>query len=349
MTSQTSFGTLSEFLLQAGTEYFVIDVSRTRRFIDNQTFFDYETNKMPYASPRQGNAWLCVVFWNKQLNQDHYMWFLKLPIDEQSLLMQAARDQFLHIVTEALGQQLQNINEKRAQLPENPFVFIPNQQLLADVNAMIRHHLNISRPEGAGRALNYLKAPNIQAWSELSVQDISDLAITVHNEDVQAALLRHLEILPHPVCVCLCSSFEGIELPSALIDAILDYHQRCEQSVASMLLRSLASSRTTEVDQYIRSLVSGDEVLDTETLIVIAGRHWQALSPEAQETSDSLSQYFEKVAIAEPTYALFRGIFADMVQIPALRVFLLAMIRDQRQSEMLKSAISTLFDQRHNA
>lgn len=357
MSSSSSFGTLSEFLLQAGTEYFVIDLSRTRNVIDNQLFFDYETNKLPYATPRQGNAWLCVVFWNKQMNQEHYMWFLKLPIDEQSLLQQAARDQFLHIVTEALGQQLQNVDQKQAQLPDNPFVFIPSQQLLADCNALIRHRLGLPQRASVKQALNYIKAPNVQPWSTLSVQDMSDLAIMIDQDEVQQAFVQNLEILPQPVCVCLCSAFEGIKLPQLVQERLLNFHPHCDSSLAPMILRALASSRSDTVDKYIQKLIASENMLDTETLVVIAGRHWQALSPErafeqpsstvekGSTDSNLLALYFDKVAKADGNFALFRGIFTDMVQLPSLRVFLLALLRSEHDYDALKKASATLFTQ----
>lgn len=349
MASPKSFGTLSEFLLQAGTEYFVIDVSRTRGIIDSQTFFNYETNKTPFASPRQGNAWLCVVFWNKQVNKEHYIWFIKLPIDEQSLLQQAARDQFLNIVTDALGQQLQNMGSTQAQIPDNPFIFTPSQQLLADCNALIRHQLGFPARDAVKTALAYLKAPDVQPWSELSVQDISDLAITIHNQSVQDAFVQNLEILPNPVCTCICSSFEGITLPISVQRSLIDYHQRCESNIAPMLLRALASCRSETVNKYIESVIRNNDALDTETLVVIAGRHWQVLSPELSTTGDLLAIYFEKLALADTSHALFRGVYADMVHLPALRVFLLAMIRDPGLSDTLKSAVSTLFEKEQKA
>jgi hypothetical protein len=355
MTSPQSFGTLSEFLLQAGTEYFIIDVSRTRHFLDKQTFFDYENNSAPYATPRQGHAWLCIVFWNKQLNQEHYIWFVKLPVDEQSLLVQAAINQFLQIVTSALGQQLQSIDSKSAELPENPFVFTPSQQLLADCNASIRHHLALAERPGMQKALNYLKAPNIQPWNELSLQDMSDLAVQIERSDVEQAFVQNLEALPKAVCLCLLSSFEGLNLPMSVQQSLLSYHGRCEADLAPMVLRALASSRSVEVNTYVQELIKDNQPLDVESLIVIAARHWQVLSPEnaintedSKHSEDYLRLYFEQVAAADPSYALFEGVFADVVKIPALRVFLLALMRSDLKNPVLSEAVNTLINKTAN-
>lgn len=362
MIKTSSYGTLSEFLLQAGTEYFVIDVSRTRQIIDNQLVFDCELNKIPFPTPRQGHAWLCVVFWNKQINQEHYIWFLKLPVDEQSLLVQAARDQFLHIVVTALGKELEQMESQQAELPENPFVFTPNQQQLADCNATIRDYLKLPHRAEIKTAINYLKAPSIQPWDSLAVQDISDLALQMAcvqaedkakttsakelQQEIEKAFIQNIEVLPSPVCVCLFSALEGCRISAACIDCLLDYHNQCESSLAPMVLRALASSQTNKVSDYIHKLITSEQSLDLETLVVIAGRHWQLLVPDEHSQHDYLSLYFEKVIQADESHALFRGIFADLVQLPQLRLFVLAMLRSQTQSDNLNKAIASLFDQK---
>jgi hypothetical protein len=365
MIKTSSYGTLSEFLLQAGTEYLVIDVSRTRQIIDNQVLFDCELNKIPFPTPRQGHAWLCVVFWNKQINQEHYIWFVKLPVDEQSLLMQAARDQFLHIVVTALGKELEQMESQQAELPENPFVFAPNQQQLADCNATIRHSLKLPHRAEIKAAVNYLKAPNVQPWDSLAVQDISDLALQMTRaqtdeeaqasvaealqQEIEHAFNQNIEVLPSPVCVCLFSTLEGCRISESSIDCLLDYHSRCESSLAPMVLRALASSQTHKVRDYIHSLISNEQSLDLETLVVIAGRHWQLLVPDVNSKHDYLTLYFEKVIRSDTSYALFRGVFADLVQLPQLRVFVLAMLRSQTQSDNLNKAIASLFDHKAGA
>nr|WP_136251654.1 DUF3549 family protein [Ningiella ruwaisensis] len=344
-----SWGTLSEFLLQAGTEYFIIDVSRTRCLLDNQRFFEIELNKCPYPHPRQAHAWFCIVFWNKQLSHDHYMWFLKLPIDEQGLLQQAARDQFLHIVVDALGKELQNAASQQAQLPENPFVFAPSQQLLADCNAFICQKLGLAKRSGFHQALRYLKAPNIQKWDELTVQDMSDLALEINSSEVSDAFVTHLSSLPHPVLVCLCSTFEGVRLNDEVQNSLINYYANADRAIAPTIIRALASSQTKKVKRFIDALILDDAALDTESLVVIAGRHWQLLSPERDNegtglNTDLLLAFFGKVASVDKSFALFRGLFADLVQIPELRVFILAMLRDESLKPSLKRAVQSLFD-----
>ncbi|WP_395344549.1 DUF3549 family protein [Ningiella sp. W23] len=356
MSTTKSFGTLSEFLMQAGTEYIIYDISRARRLVSNQEFFDYELNNEPFPTPRQAHAWLCIVFWNKQIRnknneQEHYIWFIKLPIDERGLIMQAARDQFLHIVVEALGQDMQRADEKQAQLPENPFVFAPSQQQLADCNASIRKQLKLPEREGFSKAKHYISAPSVQSWNDLSVQDMSDLAVNINAPEIANALAQNFDILPTPVAICLCSTFEGIPLPPRVSDSLLAYHTRCETSLAPMVLRALASTNTVTVDKHIEALIL-EKNLDTETLIVIAGRHWQRLIPNGKtdDLADSLlASYLEQLANADSSYALFKGVFADLVRLPSLRTFLLAMIRQPLGKDALQLAVTHLLSEAESA
>ena len=63
MSNPASISTLSEFLLQAQTQYIVFDLGRGIRKIDNQTFFEWENQQTPCQFPRQDNAWFCITFW----------------------------------------------------------------------------------------------------------------------------------------------------------------------------------------------------------------------------------------------------------------------------------------------
>ena len=124
----SQINTISEFLLQAGTEYRVFDMARAIRPIEAQLFLEIESGTVPAPYPRQQHAWFGILFFNKQMSNERYIWFVKLPLDEQGLVIGAARQQFLQIVVEALGQTLDKQNNPNNQLPENPFTFVPNQQ-----------------------------------------------------------------------------------------------------------------------------------------------------------------------------------------------------------------------------
>ena len=49
---------------------------------------------------------MVLVFWSPTLPDKHYIWFLKFPLDEQGLLVQAARDEFLSMLLERVGESM---------------------------------------------------------------------------------------------------------------------------------------------------------------------------------------------------------------------------------------------------
>ena len=160
----SQINTISEFLLQAGTDYRVFDMARGIRPLESQVFLEIENATIPAPFPRQQHAWFGVLFFNKKISDERYIWFVKLPLDEQGLVIGAARQQFLQIVVEALGQSLDKQNNPNNQLPENPFTFVPNQQQLADFNSIGRVELEIPLSEHLNLVEQYLATPERHDW-----------------------------------------------------------------------------------------------------------------------------------------------------------------------------------------
>lgn len=344
MTQAQQINTLSEFLLQAQTQYIVFDLGRGIKPIENQQFFDWENQLAPCAYPRQEHAWFCICFWNESESHERYIWYIKLPLDENGLLIQAARNQFLEIVVTALGSQLQHTSNEEAQLPENPFVFQPNQQQLADCNAHIRKALKQTRV-GGNKVFQYMQAPSVQDWQVLSVQDIADYVSASDSSDscpVQLALAKHLKNLPAPMLSCLFASLECIKINEFLTKTIIDFYSSCKEPVLRHLsLRSLSYCGPLNVslaNNFVKQLISQEEALDIETLVLIAGRYWHILNEESY-----LLLYMDKVAAIDGSYALFLGIYADLVKVPSCRESMLGLLRNTKRSDLVSQGIGKLF------
>ncbi|MBF7072262.1 DUF3549 family protein [Glaciecola sp. MH2013] len=338
MTAQT-INTISEFLLQAGTEYRVYDMGRGIEAVDAQLFMNLENNLLPVPCPRAGYAWFGLVFWNKSLSHEQYIWFVKLPIDERSLIVQAARNQFLETVVEALGRELENTNAKGAQLPENPYVFTPSQQQLADFNALIRKELLLSARLGLSKAIAYIKSPSIQTWEDLALQDIADLAVNIDRKDIEHAIHKNLTSLPVQVLTALCSSFENIEIDTVLSDKLISLFEGARYAeIQHMALRGLKRSKNSQqVTQFLHELIERGHP-DTECLVIIAGRHYRLLAQESL-----LRSYLLKVIEHDSSYELFKGIYSDLVQVPDTRFALLTLMRQNDLPTPLSEAIASLY------
>ena len=92
----TEITTLSQFLSTANTQFQVYDLGRRVQNIDMMAFHQIESLATPYPYPIQGHAHFAIVFW--QAEQQPYIWFIKLPLDEQGLLSPAPRQQFIKMI-----------------------------------------------------------------------------------------------------------------------------------------------------------------------------------------------------------------------------------------------------------
>ncbi|MFC3121916.1 DUF3549 family protein [Agaribacter flavus] len=344
MTHPRTISTISEFLLHAGTEYMVIDLSRGFHLLDNQEFFEYENNSIAFPRPRQGHAWLCIMFWNKQLNAEHYIWYIKIPVDEHSLLVSAARDQFLQIVVTSLGQAADNQKSLERGLPDNPFVFTPSQQMRANCSALLKQAL--LNKEGnfnaetlkAYPAYTYLNAPRESTWEYLSIQNIADLLVFAEQADIRSALIQNVKHYSLQVLNCILGSLECVNLTKDLSDCLIALSKENIQQ-STTILRALAKSDTPSVETLISDILVKSPTLDLETLVVIAGRHWQVLSQKPV-----LRQYMKHVVSFCADFSLFKGIYADLVQIPNLRPYILDYLKEPKLSEIEQQAIAQLVE-----
>jgi len=335
-----SINTLSEFLLQAGTEYFVYDMGRAIVPINTQTFLEIENNSAVPSRPRAGFAWFGIVFWNKQLNHEHYIWFVKLPIDEKGLISSAARNQFLEIVVTALGKQLEHAQERQAELPENPFVFTPSQQQMADFNAVLKTRLGLPFNATLSLVAQYVSAPSVRDWRTLALQDISNFAAQLYLDGhSEKALIANLHNFAPEFLTALFSSFENMSLRPAMISSLITFFSNADgSSIKAMALRALGHhTMHPECIKLLSDILKQDDT-HIDILIVIAGRHWEYLS-----TSNALLVYMQSVAKNDTSFALFKGIYADLVQLPSVRSSMLDMIRQADKPTELTQAIGSLF------
>lgn len=331
----TQITTISEFLLEAGTDYRVIDMGRGFRVMDSQDFLDIENGAAQPSCPRQQMLWLGILFWNKNLSRQHYIWFVKLPLDEQGRLVIAQRDQFLQIIVEALGtEMLQSDTEKT--LPDNPFLFTPTQQQLADFNGLSKTLLSLPTGDFYQKAKNYIARPDIQDWQAVPLQGISDLAFHLNKDHNEAHIIEHFSHYAEAVKSSLLSALENVAISARLSQFLLE-----KISVSSpqhpefnYLLRALSQSpEKAPVTSFLAELLSSPK-LTQDNLVVIAGRHWQCFD-----------DYQLLTCLLEQTVRLgiFTSLYADLVQIPMLRGNLLKRLRDPERSALIALGINQLF------
>jgi hypothetical protein len=337
----SQINTISEFLLQAGTDYRVFDMARGIRPLESQYFLDIENATIPAPYPRQQHAWFGILFFNKQMSSERYIWFVKLPLDEQGLVIGAARQQFLQIVVEALGQTLDKQNNANNQLPENPFTFIPNQQQLADFNSIGRVELDIPLSEHLDLVEQYLTNPERLDWRTIPLQGIADFTASLQQNKYRHLLVKQFLILAPEMQYALCASLENHRIDDEISALLVNwYHQdvKDEKRLHSVLRGLCQSQGKVAVNSLISSVLNSENGQTSAALMLIAARHWQTL----KELS-ILILYVEQLACCKDNS--FIGLYADLVQIPEIREVMLEVLRWPKKSPQLTEAIGKLFGQ----
>jgi len=341
-----NINTLTDFLQQAQCQFRVYDLGRKVTKISNSAFQKIAENKLPYPFPIQQHAYIALTFWqvNKQM-QDHFIWFLKLPVDEQGLLKITAQTSFIKMVIEAMGENLTaDISDKlQERLASNPFVFKPAAEKLAIFNAIM--NTNFVRPASTfyPAAVHYFSGESSWSeWQELGIQGIADVAARLNYDNNQQMLIDALPHLPQQPLqsLALCLEHQH-DISSALATAIAKQAetelQANQQDNAILLLRALSSAPAVGITKALLEQQFNSELVRNEHWYVcIAGRCWSQLEDETL-----LNRFFE--ALASHHMQLFPQLFADLVAIPALREKVLKQLRLTARSPALSQAIGLLF------
>jgi len=336
---------LSDFLEQSNCQFCVYDLGRKVRKISNSFFKNIERNQLPYPYPIQQHAFIALTFWKIGAQKEHFIWFLKMPLDEQGLLKTSAQISFIKMVVEALGEDLTaEVSDKlQERLASNPFIFKPNTEKLAIFNAIA--NARFIRPASSfySGALRYFSgSTSWNEWQELGIQGIADLTARLDHDNNQQNLINALPYLPqqplHSLALCLEHQDKiNPDLHQAIAAQIQVELQENRQENAILLLRSLASSPSLDITKkLIQEQFSSDLIHNVHWYVGIAGRLWTVLEDETL-----LNRFLE--SLANNQAALFPQLFADIVAIPSLREKVLKQIRLPARSPALTEAIGRLF------
>lgn len=342
-TTSSHISSISALFNLSDSQYRVYDIGRRVDKISKEQFEQIESAQLPYPFPSQGHAFLAIAFWQKQSNTP-YLWFIKLPLDEQGLLNQGARNHFIAIIVEALGGDL-SVNpteQQEALLKKNPYLFTPAQYKLAAVNSIVSVALKQPESKFYQPAINYLSGINgWDAWQEVGVQGLSDFVVRLNDNNNADMLTKAFDYLPEQVLSPLCSALENITLPAKLIKKIIQRHQLAidenNPTITLALLRALASSTHHPYSEKFISELINSQTLSDDILIIIAGRLWPTFNHET-----IIFNYLEQL-IKGNDLDLFSAIFKDLVAIPSTRPLLLQAIRSPNRSSALAHAIGELF------
>lgn len=338
--------TLSELLQLSESNYKVFDLGRKVEKISKSDFALMEQAMMPYPSPLQGHAQLAIVFWQKRPDKP-YIWFIKLPLDERCLLNQAARNHFIAIIIEALGNDLSvDPTEKQEELlKSNPYNFTPSQYKLAALNATLKHEFKQPASQYYQHCQQYFSGElGWENWQGIGVQGLCDFAVRIGDNDNVELLLKALPNLPEQVFLPLSAALENQSLPvklmaklSSLVKLQLQQAKVNANQLSAIVRAMSGNALSPHFLDVADALIADQKCQKLEVFVAISGRGWLALADYSR-----MQRFLEAVVefIDQPT---FFALFQDLVSLPMIRPVLLQVIRSEDRSKALEKAIGELF------
>ncbi|WP_166113789.1 DUF3549 family protein [Pseudoalteromonas sp. Z9A5] len=335
--------TLGQLLDNAGTQWRAFDIGRHITKLDKKQFLAIEQAQVPYPYPLAGHAWLAIQFWDVKASKEPYVWFLKFPVDEQSMLVSASRDHFADMVIQALGTEITG-EQADGKLDNNPYVFTPNANKLAAFNAQIKVLLKQPASQYYEHAQLYFSGKiGFDNWQSVALQGIADFALRLDSDTNLSNLKKAWSHLPVEVLQPLSAMLEHVEIPTSISELLVDYAQTAidnKDTIAiTSALRAISKGQAQGLcAQLVDNVLSSPVGQDSDVLLTIAGRCFAQL-----ENSERLHIFMDNCAHHQQIEELFPSVFADLVAIPTIRPHLLGLLRKENRSETLARAIGRLF------
>jgi hypothetical protein len=333
--------TLTEFLENTGATLSLFDVGRRVSVISRDDFLAFEKTEQSYPYPLQKKAWLAILQQRPTSLTEPVIWFIQFDLDEQGKLVQATRDYFLHRFVELAAEAADGkSSDLDAALEDNPHVFKPRDDKLANLNAQLGLHLNREPSQYFEHAKSYFSgAVGWDQWAFVGYQGIADLAARIGDKEIADLMTQAIPHLPNEPLVALCQCLENQSLPDGLassLSAKLD-SEVTDAAVLAALVRGLSQAPEKHRDSAIRKSLSTEFATDPEVLAAIGGRAWEAM----QNPEIALS-YLETLADKEVDQAIFNHCISDLLRISTLQQPLLAVMRDPKRSDQLAKAFQAM-------
>jgi len=335
--------TLFEFLEQAGAEVHAYDIGRRVGALTRARFLAFENAAAPYPLPMQRKAWLALVQLPANAPREPVIWFLRLDLDEQGLLVQAERDYLLNRLLESAQAQTQG-SDPQAFLQDNPYAFTPREDRMALFHALLSARLELPPSRFYRHALDYFcGTPGWDQWSFVGYQGIADVACR-HDDEPLTTAIGHLP--PEPL-VALCHCLESRVLDGPLLAALNQRLLRTlsenhtDTAVLAALIRGLsASSHSGSVKTTLAKVLAHPVASNIEILAAISGRAWESLGD-----TGLLQAYLQRLAGNDHGQAAFEHCISDLLSLAMLAGPLREALRAPDQSPEVREAFDRMSGQ----
>lgn len=349
LPAENPITTLSAFLEHSGAKFRVFDMGRRVAKLDSETFVLFERGHRPYLYPLQRHALFGVIFWDPQRPDNRYVWFLKLPLDEQGLLIPQARDAFLVMLLERVGESMLAAADGQkidGALKDSPYTFTPREEKMAAFNALATYQLKLPASPYFDTAYQYFTGQtDIDNWQNLAMQGVADVAVRLNELDELQGLIQTLSKLPDLPFQTLGNFLECAQPATSLVEQLsqllsneLQKPQPNSANVMACLRAASNSPAQGLLAGMVKQTLKQDCSRDIEILAVIGGRCWTVL-----KQPHLANLYCEQLALNNAGQQGFSQLLADVLYMPELREPVMQALRSKDRSNALAIAVGEMF------
>lgn len=336
---------LNALLASTKLKYRWINIGRGIRNITQAQFDSYESCQAVYPWPVAYQAHFSLIVWNPSQDQQHTIWFFKLPLDEQGLIIPQARDA---LILELLAMLGITSSEKPNQNQSSEYTFEPDDEQKAAIHAKVSKILAEPPSTWYQPVQQYLSTPSSDvAWSSLGLQGFADIIERLSEDKITTTLTGAIDWVDAPVFEALCHFIQNKKAPAVLVSAIAT---RVNQSLSepdkealpasfySSAIRSFSQTTKNEaVLHCIDQILTSSHGKNPEVLHAISFYCWQYL-----KNMPLMKQYLDNLSQLKNEPHLFNQLVTDLMFVPDMRPEVLAQFRNPERSESLGVAIGRL-------
>ncbi|PTB89938.1 DUF3549 domain-containing protein [Pseudidiomarina aestuarii] len=347
MSQTDHLSLLPDLLEQSGSAYHVYDCGRRLEAIAEADFQSICAQQQAHPYPFQNHAWLAVEFWDpQQASAEHFLWFLKFPLDERGLISLAAQQAFVASVLTLLGQQITGAldPQQEQELQQSPYLFTPSETQRAALHAQLSARHQQDPSIHFELAQEQLRSAEPELWHNIGLQGLHDVAARLSQDSLTStAIADHFSHYPPALQKALAEALEHQELPSALAEAFTqDLIARAAPELYSVeyihRLRALASQ-----SQQPLTATLIDHILqhpNADQLVLIGLRFWSTLVDQTSSQQPDQSRLYRYVhALAQlQQQPLFAALMADLLRLPSVRPYLLMLLQRNDLPTVVQSA-----------
>jgi len=337
--------TLSDLLQQLQGQYRIYDMGCRLSKLSSTDFKKFEEGHKAYPLPWLRHAWVGILSWSAKSPKlgasSPTIWFLKLPLDERGLLIQAARDEFLNQLLETIGTNMldeQASAEWAEQLKHSNLAFTPDQARMAAFHAQASITLEQPASRFYPAVRSYMSSEDSQQnWQELGLQGFADFAMRL---DQQQQWQQKISQLPAAVLETIAAQLENQKLDHLVSKAfILRGEASINDGEKVACLRAISQSTDAASRQHwLKQILDKDNMVGVELLATITSKCSEDLLKP-----DLMGLFIHQCAADQ---GVFNGLVQELMYQPKLRIKVLEAFRAEDRSPSVSQAIGVLMGQK---